>query len=99
MSPSVGGLQASDAVVSGPTAGQDRFELLDALRGFALFGIFLANIRFFSSWALLGDEQQRALSPTLQSWIDCLNLALIDCKFCTLDGCRFRARRVRCLRS
>ena len=31
-----------------PTASAERYEVLDALRGFALFGIFLANIRFFS---------------------------------------------------
>ncbi|OAB63119.1 hypothetical protein AY599_18090 [Leptolyngbya valderiana BDU 20041] len=67
-----------------PTSHKERFDVLDALRGFALFGIFLANIRFFSGWEFLGDEQRSALSPGLHSWIDFLNLAVIDGKFYTL---------------
>ncbi|AKS41200.1 hypothetical protein WM2015_819 [Wenzhouxiangella marina] len=67
-----------------PTSCGDRLDVLDALRGFALFGIFLANIRFFSGWEFLGEEQRAELSPTLHAWADFLNLAVIDGKFYTL---------------
>ena len=67
-----------------PTSANERFDVLDALRGFALFGIFLANIRFFSGWEFLGDEQRQALSPALHAWIDFLSLAVVDGKFYTL---------------
>jgi len=71
-------------VLAGPSAGQDRFDILDALRGFALFGIFLANIRFFGGWEFLGDEQRTALASDGYQWIEFLHLALIDGKFYTL---------------
>jgi uncharacterized protein len=67
-----------------PRSATDRFDVLDALRGFALFGIFLANIRFFAGWEFISKEQRSALSPALHSWIDFLNLAVIDGKFYTL---------------
>ncbi len=34
-------------------AGGSRIDLLDALRGFALFGIFLANILYCSGFGLI----------------------------------------------
>lgn len=67
-----------------PRSATDRLDVLDALRGFALFGIFLANIRFFAGWEFISEEQRSALSPALHSWIDFLNLAVIDGKFYTL---------------
>ena len=77
---------ASDA---GPSAGKERFEILDALRGFALFGIFLANIRVFSGWEFIGDEERSALAPGGYQWIEFLNLALVDGKFYTLFALLF----------
>ncbi|WP_376696745.1 DUF418 domain-containing protein [Wenzhouxiangella sp. EGI_FJ10305] len=67
-----------------PIASHERHEVLDALRGFALFGIFLANIRFFSGWEFLGAEQQNALAGSAYELIDFLHLAVIDGKFYTL---------------
>jgi uncharacterized protein len=74
----------SEAEQAAPTSNKDRFDVLDALRGFALFGIFLANIRFFGGWEFLGPEQRAALTSGAFEWIDFLHLALIDGKFYTL---------------
>lgn len=67
-----------------PTAAAERHEVLDALRGFALFGIFLANIRVFSGWEFLGPEQRAALAGDAYGMVDFLQLAVIDGKFYTL---------------
>ncbi len=42
-------------------AGGSRIDLLDALRGFALFGIFLANILYWSGFGLENDARRLAL--------------------------------------
>ena len=39
----------------------DRIECIDALRGFALLGIFLANILYWSGWILITEQQRLAL--------------------------------------
>ncbi len=46
-----------------PTTRKERFEVLDALRGFALFGILLANLYSFFGYNTLTSEQIVAL-PT-----------------------------------
>jgi len=69
---------------AGPVSNAERHHVLDALRGFALFGIFLANIRFFSGWEFLGEEQRDALAPGGYQLIEFLHLVLIDGKFYTL---------------
>jgi uncharacterized protein len=74
----------NNSIIAGPTAGQDRFDVLDALRGFALFGIFLANIRVLGGWEFLSDEQRGLLAGEGYSMIDFLQLAVIDGKFYTL---------------
>lgn len=67
-----------------PTSSAERHHVLDALRGFALFGIFLANIRFFSGWEYLGQAQRAELSGNAYGLLDFLHLAVIDGKFYTL---------------
>jgi uncharacterized protein len=67
-----------------PTSATERHQVLDALRGFALFGIFLANIRFFSGWEFLGPEQRGALAGEFYGLIDFLHLAVVNGKFYTL---------------
>lgn len=42
----------------------DRFEFVDALRGFALFGVFAANLLIFSGITYLNDEQRATLFAT-----------------------------------
>jgi uncharacterized protein len=67
-----------------PTSSTERHGVLDALRGFALFGIFLANIRVFSGWEFLGPEQRIALAGDAYGLVDFLQVAVIDGKFYTL---------------
>lgn len=43
---------------------RDRFEFVDALRGFALFGVFAANLLIFSGITYLNDEQRVMLFAT-----------------------------------
>ena len=49
-------------MAEGGVTKSERVELLDALRGFALFGILLANILYWSGWIFLQSEQRRALA-------------------------------------
>lgn len=69
----------------GPTSETERIEVLDALRGFALFGIFLANIRDFSGLDWTESSVRIEFAETL--WFrltDFLNLMLISGKFYTI---------------
>jgi uncharacterized protein len=52
-----------------------RIESLDALRGFALFGILVVNIQLFSGWGYLGAEAREALP---QSGLDSVWKPLVD---------------------
>jgi len=45
----------------GPTAGQDRYEFLDVLRGLALAGIVLANMISLSLYLYLPESQRARL--------------------------------------
>lgn len=45
MSQSAGEIQVNDAARAGPSSGKERFEILEALGGFTLFGIFLAELK------------------------------------------------------
>ena len=53
----------SASVAALPTGAAERLEILDALRGFALVGIFLLNLPAFSGFAFMTPEQMAA-SPT-----------------------------------
>ena len=74
-------MSAPDAL---PTAGSERHDVLDALRGFALFGIFLANIRYFSGWEFTAPSLRGELAGSSYVTWDFLHLAIIDGKFYTL---------------
>jgi uncharacterized protein len=76
------------------TSRHRRVESLDALRGFAIFGILLINIQVFSGWAFLGTEGREALSMsdhdgTLKTWLDVLVLAKFYSLFALLFGYSF----------
>jgi|HubBroStandDraft_3_1064219.scaffolds.fasta_scaffold02260_3 uncharacterized protein len=47
---------------AGPTAGGERLETLDVLRGFALLWIFTFNVFIFSGYEFLSDKETRAFS-------------------------------------
>ena len=73
----------SEAKEIGPV--RDRIHLLDALRGFALLGILLANIVDWSGWRALTDSQQVALAgeAAVESYRWLLT-ALVEGKFYTV---------------
>ncbi|HEY0327008.1 MAG TPA: DUF418 domain-containing protein [Allosphingosinicella sp.] len=72
----------------GPTT--DRIDLLDALRGFALFGILLANILYWSGWIFMQEPARLALAGEAGMRAQHLfHHALIDGKFYTLFSLLF----------
>jgi uncharacterized protein len=76
---------APRAPASGPTTGKERLVLVDALRGFALFGVLLVNLRSLTLFDFL-PENARANLPTA-SWdhfLDFAMAAVIDGKSFTL---------------
>lgn len=73
----------AQGTAAGPA--RDRIDLLDALRGFALLGILLANIVDWSGWRALTDPQQAALAGEAAArWYRWLLTALIEGKFYTI---------------
>jgi len=74
------------------TGGADRIETLDALRGFALLGILLANILYWSGWTFRTPEQQLAFAGAeMVEWQYRFHHLLIDGKFYTLFSLLFGA--------
>jgi uncharacterized protein len=73
-----------------PTQAGERFEILDVVRGLALFGIVTANMALYSLYAELPDAAIRAL-PTHASdrALDFLELLLIEGKFYTIFSVLF----------
>ncbi len=70
----------------------NRLEVLDALRGFALFGILLANILYWSGWGLMTDPQRLALGGAEgELWQYRFHHLLVDGKFYTLFSLLFGA--------
>lgn len=75
---------------SHPASGNERIDLLDALRGFALLGIFLANLGYFSGWIYLGTEQKEALGALGGGSVrDFFHRAFIEGKFYTVFSLLF----------
>lgn len=68
----------------------ERVDLLDALRGFALFGILLANILYWSGWIFLQPPQRLALAGADGVAAQYLfHHAFVDGKFYTLFSLLF----------
>ncbi|WP_440976595.1 DUF418 domain-containing protein [Pseudoxanthomonas winnipegensis] len=73
-----------------PVTGRERLHLLDALRGFALAGVLLANLREFSLFSLIEDAQRQALpTAALDRWLGPLIEALVGGKAMTLFALLF----------
>jgi uncharacterized protein len=65
--------------------GKLRFDLIDALRGFALFGVLMVNLRSLSLYEFLPADQ-RALLPTpgIDRYLESILAVFIDLKSITL---------------
>lgn len=65
---------------------RDRIELLDALRGFALLGIFVVNMRAFAGWFTLSYAEREVMagSPDSLVWFTVLVAAVLEGKFYTI---------------
>lgn len=73
-----------------PTAGADRLVLLDALRGFALFGVLLVNLRSFSLYGFLPAAVKTDLpTAALDRAIGAVTAALVDGTSITLFSILF----------
>ncbi|MEM9170780.1 MAG: DUF418 domain-containing protein [Pseudomonadota bacterium] len=72
-----------------PAPADDRHHVLDGLRGFALLGIFAANIRMFAGWEFAGDDLREALAGDYWRAYEFANVFLVDGKFYTLFALLF----------
>lgn len=83
-------MQSETQRAAAAIAGSDRIELLDALRGLALFGILLANIPVFFGWVMLSPEQMAAITgPKIPVLYDELIKFFVDGKFYTIFSLLF----------
>ncbi|WP_257388177.1 DUF418 domain-containing protein [Tahibacter caeni] len=76
--------------IAAPVTETQRHDVLDALRGLALFGVLLVNLRDFSLYTLLPAAERAAL-PTA-AWdrvLDVVMAALVDVKSATLFAMLF----------
>jgi uncharacterized protein len=73
-----------------PTTPGERVEIIDALRGFALAGVCLANLGIFSFYYYLSNEQKADLPlPVVNSIINYIVYFFVDQKFWTLFSIMF----------
>ena len=73
-----------------PSKGKDRVEVIDALRGFAILGILLANIMSYSGFKFLPlEEIKQASSFGTDLLIYKLNSIFVDTKFYTIFSLLF----------
>ncbi len=86
-------LRAEGALsVANATTSAERIEILDGLRGLALFGILLANILLFSGWVFMTDDQRLSLAGSeAVAWQYRFHHLLIDGKFYTIFSMLFGA--------
>lgn len=72
------------------TTRPERIEILDGLRGFALFGILLANILYWSGWGAMTEEQRVAFAGTeTVLWQYRFHHFFVDGKFYTIFSLLF----------
>jgi uncharacterized protein len=73
---------SSAAVEPAPIPTNTRYDILDALRGFALFGIFFANVPHFAGWLFLDSEAKASIAGA--NIYDAFMLMIIDGRFYTI---------------
>lgn len=78
---------------NGPSTAAERITAIDALRGFALLGVFIANLfTGFSGWVMLDQAQRTALAGPVQDIVaNVLLIGLVDGKFYSLFSLLFGA--------
>ncbi len=73
-----------------PAQRKDRIDVLDALRGLAVFGMFMINIRVFSGYAYYdGESKSNFLLAGMDAFFDRLHIVLFSGKFYTLFALLF----------
>lgn len=78
------------ASADAPVAAVERLTLLDALRGFALAGVLLANLRDYSLYGLLDDDRRAQLATApWDHWLDAAVDLLVSGKAMTLFALLF----------
>lgn len=81
---------AISSVRPGAASAAERIELLDALRGFALFGILLANMLYWSGWIFMPAADRMALAGADEVQAQhVFHHFLVDGKFYTLFSLLF----------
>lgn len=73
-----------------PLSSEDRIEFLDVLRGFALLGIFIANLPFFAGTAFMSEAELESL-PT-KNWdtiVRAVQHVFVEAKFYSLFSLLF----------
>src|SRR3546814_10627848 len=83
-------LRNMDIIPTGPVPGSQRLELLDALRGFALAGVLVANLEAFSLYYFLSPAGAAA-PPTFAAdrWLAPAIDLLVSAKFIPLFSIMF----------
>lgn len=78
------------AEAPGAAAAAERIEVLDALRGFTLFGILLANILYWAGWIFMDEAARAALAGAdAARAADAFHHLVVDGKFYTLFSLLF----------
>jgi uncharacterized protein len=73
-----------------PVTAAERIDLLDGLRGFALLGILMANILYWSGWLFLPPDRAIAIAGPTQFAVDAfLPKLVVDGKFYTIFSLLF----------
>lgn len=73
-----------------PSNQTERIKVIDALRGFAVFGMFMINIRVFSGYAFFYDESQSNLVlADLDTIFNQIQIVFFEGKFYTLFALLF----------
>lgn len=72
-----------------PVQAKERYEILDILRGLALFGIIMANMRGFNSAEDIYFDPNFYFKEPLDVWVSTLTFALFQGKFISLFSFMF----------
>ncbi len=82
--------QSKNISPSSPISPTSRFDIVDIVRGFALFGVLLANMVWTTQWFAVTDAQRTALSTAdIDRYVQLLVLLLVDFKFYTIFAMLF----------